>query len=283
MTTDTTAMMQAGIEKLAGSFPGPVGVVAVNLVNGERIEHNPDVVFPTASTIKVGIMAHLYEAAAAGRVDLEARMPVTDGVRRGGTGVLREFSPGLEPTVRDACRMMIVVSDNTATKMVVELLGVDAINASLRGWGLPTMRLRYEDMAKGEDNRKYAESSPRDLARLMELIATDAIVSPGACAEMREHLLLQQHGEQIPRTFPYSRYRYLSGEPEPLRVMNKIGCMDGMRADVALVETPGSRWVLATMNEGSPDTNFHNDHEGNVLNGAIGRIVLDGWSGYSPA
>lgn len=278
------ARILAGVDNALRSFPGVLGLYAKNLTTGEEVGHRADAVMPTASTIKVGIMAELYRQAEAGAVNLAQRVAIQPSDWYGGTGVLKEFAPGLTPTIADLCRMMIVVSDNVATGILVRLLGKDRINQSFQEWGLTNTQLVW-NLQLGGDIRQYAVSTPRELGRLMELIATDGFLSPAACAAMRDHLGRQQHLEQIPRYLPYNQYAAELGQTQPVRVMNKIGNYMGMRADIAIVTAPGVSFVIATMNEGHPDPHFHVDHPGNVLNGRIARIIFDAWvpAGAVPA
>jgi beta-lactamase class A len=262
-------------EALAG-FPGVLGFYAKNLSTGEEVGHRTDEVMPTASVIKVGIMAELYRQVEAGEVDLHGRLTVRKEDHYGGTGVLKEFEPGVQLTLTDLCRMMIVVSDNVATGMLVRLLGKDRINRSFDEWGLSQTELVW-NITLGDDIRQYAVSTPRDLGRLMELIASDGFLAAESTAAMRYHLSRQQHLEQIPRYLPYNQYAGEIGMEQPVSVMNKIGNYMGMRADAAIVTAPGVTFVVAAMNEGSPDRHFRVDHEGNVLNGRVGRAVFDAW------
>jgi len=276
----------AGIDDLSASFAGELGVYAKNLTNGEELEYRADEVMPTASVIKVAIMAELYRQAGAGEVDLERRIRLQASDWYGGTGVLKELMPGLEPTVLDLCRLMIIQSDNVATGILVRLLGKERINQSLREWGFDVTEVRMK-MSLGEDIRQYAVSTPRELGRLMELIATDSFLTPETCAEMRKHLGKQQHQEQIPRELPYHQYAADIGIEQPGHVMNKIGNYMGMRADAAIITAPKVSYVLATVNEGSLDHGFSVDQEGNVLNGRVAKLVFDAWVGsldcWSPA
>jgi beta-lactamase class A len=276
----------AGIDDLTASFTGELGVYAKNLTNGDELAYRADEVMPTASVIKVAIMAELYRQACAGEVDLERRIRLQASDWYGGTGVLKELMPGLEPTVLDLCRLMIIQSDNVATGILVRLLGKERINQSLREWGFDVTEVRI-NMSLGEDIRQYAVSTPRELGRLMELIATDGFLSPEACVEMRSHLGKQQHQEQIPRELPYHQYAADIGIEQPVHVMNKIGNYMGMRADAAIITAPKVSFVLATVNEGSLDHGFRVDQEGNVLNGRVAKLVFDAWvgslDGWSPA
>jgi hypothetical protein len=134
-------------------------------------------------------------------------------------------------------------------------------------------------MSLGGEIREYAVSTPRELGRLYELIATDGFLTPEACAAMRDHLGRQQHLEQIPRALPYNQFAADLGVAQSVRVANKIGNYVGVRVDAALIETPAARFILVTMNEGSADHGFAIDQEGNQLNGRIGRAVFDHWGG----
>lgn len=270
----------AGIDAALASFSGVLACYAKNLATGEELGLRADAVMPTASVIKVGIMAELYRQAGDGTIDLAERMELKPEHRTGGTGVLKELAPGLRPTVADLCRLMIIVSDNVATGLLVERLGKERINAAFRAWGLPRTELVW-NMALGGDIRQYAVSTPREIGRLFELVATDGFLTPEACAAMRHHLGRQQHLEQIPRGLPYNPFAADVGAEQPVRVMNKIGNYMGVRVDAALIETPTSRFILVTMNEGSRDRGFAIDQEGNVLNGRIGQLVFDAWSGMS--
>ena len=271
-----SAAILTEVDRALAEFPGELGCYAKNLATGAEVGHRADAVMPTASVIKVGIMAELYRQVDAGEVDLERRLTVTKEDHYGGTGVLKEFVPGVQPTILDLCRMMIVVSDNVATGMLVRLLGKDRINQSFDEWGLSRTELIW-NIRLGEDIRRYAVSTPRDLGRLMELIATDGFLSPASTEAMRYHLSRQQHLEQIPRYLPFTQFAEEIGVEQPLSVMNKIGNYMGMRADAAIITAPGVTFVIATMNEGSPDPHFQVDHEGNVLNGRVARAVFDAW------
>ena len=99
---------------------------------------------------------------------------------------------------------------------------------------------------------------------------------------MRDHLSRQQHREQTPRYLPASQFAGDLGVEQPVVVMNKIGCYPGMRADAAIVTAPGVSFVIAAMNEGSPQLHFRVDQEGNVLNGRLAKVVFDAWANAAP-
>lgn len=268
----------ARIETEAVAFSGEFGCFARDLATGEEIGYRADAVMPTASTIKVGILAELYARVDSGEIDLDQRLTIEPDDWALGSGVLKDLAPGLAPTVRDLARLMIVLSDNVATGMLVRRLGKDRINRTLRGWGLVRTELVWA-LARTFDIRDYAVSTPRELARLMELIATDAIVTPAACAAMRDHLGRQHYLDQIARFLPFNPYAADLDIEQPIAVMSKSGFFMGVRVDAAIVRAPATTFVLATMTEGSHDLSVGQEQEGIVLNGSVARLVFDAWVG----
>jgi beta-lactamase class A len=274
------AALQAAIEREAASFTGEFGMYARNLTSGESVGVRADAVMPTASVIKICVLCELYRQAGEGLVDLAQRREVTPDDWWGGSGVLKELEPGITPTVNDLARLMTIVSDNVATGMLVRLLGKDSINETMRAWGLRDTELVWNHKPGG-DMRDYAVSTPRELARLMELIATAAVLTPEACAAIRDHLSRQQYLDQIPRFLPYNPYASYVGESQPLTVANKTGFYPGIRVDAAIVSDGALTFVIATMTEKSQDQSFRADHEGLLLNGRAARLVYDAWCGDS--
>ncbi len=269
-------MLRDRIVARAREFSGEFGMYAKNLASGESVGVNEDAVMPTASVIKICVLCELYRQAEAEKVDLDERREVTPEDWWGGSGVLKEFAPGVAPTITDLARMMIVVSDNVATGMLVRLLGKERINQTMREWGLPQTVLVWK-MHRGADIRDYALSTPRELARLMELIATDAILTPSSCAAIRDHLSRQQYLDQIPRYLPHNPYASYLGITPEATVANKTGFYTGVRADAAIVTTTHMTFVIATMTDKSADPSFSPDHEGMLLNGAAAKLVYEAW------
>ena len=119
------------IERESAEFGGTGGVAAKHLGTGEEIRVNADAVTATASTIKVPILIELFRQVEAGEVCLEDRLAVTEATRARGSGVLRELSPDIELTVRDHATLMIVVSDNTSTNVLIDVVGLERVNSRI--------------------------------------------------------------------------------------------------------------------------------------------------------
>src|SRR5688572_18249849 len=128
----TTADVIADLERELAAFPGVGGLVAKNLGTGEKIRVNPDLETTTASTVKVPILIELFRQVEAGKLGLDDRLRYTEDVFVRGSGILRELTPGLELPIRDVATLMIVISDNIATNMLIDLLGIANVNTTLR-------------------------------------------------------------------------------------------------------------------------------------------------------
>ena len=117
-------------------FSGDAAFLAHNLTTGAEIGHRPDAVMPTASTIKLLVLAELYAQVEAGDIRLDDPVTMIAEDRHGGSGILKDLSPTLVATVHDHATLMTALSDNTSTAVLVRLLGLDRILASARAWGM---------------------------------------------------------------------------------------------------------------------------------------------------
>ena len=141
-------MAESGVMSAIQDFTvhtgGVVGVAAKHLETAERVSHNADTVFFTASTLKVPLLVELYRQVDAGIIDVNQRIDLTDALRVPGSGVLKELSSGLQPTVHDLAMLMIIISDNTAHRYTLQ-----------PGW-----RRQYQrhDAAAGTDSHPYSNA-----------------------------------------------------------------------------------------------------------------------------
>ncbi len=264
------------------AFPGEFALAARNLRTGEELAVDADRAMPTASTYKVPVMIEVFRQADAGELSLDETLPFTEDVRRLGSGVMRDLSLGLALPVRDLVMLMVIVSDNTATRLLLERVGgYEAINATMDAWGYhsyvlhsPEARARLE--GAGLDNRSLAECTPRDLMGMMAAIAAGEMVSVGASDRMRAILGRQHYLEQASRYLGRDQY---SGAPGGATILewvgSKSGMMDGMRADTGIWRLrDGTEIAFAIMNEGSPDHSYGPEHLGDIINGVLGWSVV---------
>lgn len=267
-------------------FPGDIALAARNLRTGEEVRVDADLPMPMASTYKVPVMIEVFRQAAAGNPSLDERLPFTGEVRRLGSGIMRDLTPGLDLPIRDLVMLMIIVSDNTATRLLLNRVGdYEPVNATMDALGYhshvlhsPEARARME--TAGLDNRSLAECSPHDLMNMLAAIAEGTMLSPEASIAMREILGRQHYLNQASRYLGRDQYSGEGATRAPLTwVGSKSGMMDGMRADTGIWQLPdGTEIAFAIMNEGSPDSSYSTEHEGDIINGVLGwSLVAHFW------
>lgn len=278
--------IETAARALIDDFDGEAAYLAHNLTTGEEAGYRADAVMPTASTIKLLVLAEVVRQAEAGRFELDDPLPLVPDDRTGGSGILKDLSPDVLLSIRDHATLMIALSDNTATRALVRLAGRERIEESGREWGMTTTTLKFDRAPEG-DARDYAASTPRDIVQLLRPIATGALVSPAASATIRDILVTQQYHDQIGRYLPFGQYQRVGpAHPGPVIVRSKSGFMSdphgAVRVDAGIVEVDGAqRYVLCVMTERHPDTSFSAEHPGAVLNGRISRLIFDAWGGPS--
>ena len=182
---------QSGLEEITGAYEGVAGLHIIDLTDGSRFAVSDELVFPQASAIKVPILLELFRRAEAEPGLLSKRIEMTDKVRTAGSGVLQILTDGGSAlSVEDYAIYMIVYSDNTATNVLIDELGMDAVNALSASLGAANTKLqrkmiRPEDSVVGNENL----STPSDGALIMEEIATcDLPMSKASCGRVREIL-----------------------------------------------------------------------------------------------
>jgi beta-lactamase class A len=192
----------------------------------------------------VPILIELFRQIEAGEHSLPERLTVTEAARAPGSGILRDLSVGIELSLRDVAVLMIVVSDNIATNMLIDLCGLERINASMEELGFHSTRLlqRLDFPKIGQDARNLALTTPRDLAAITEALAIGRILNDSSRAELLDIMRMQHYRDLVPRYLPFNPYAEELGQIDNgLRIANKTGGWHGMRADMALVEWPDHR------------------------------------------
>ena len=265
------------LEKLTGSCGGALALYVKTLGTGEVVARDADAIFPTASCIKVFILLELMRRVAAGEFALQQTIPVLPEQQVGGSGVLKDLTAGTMLPLRDVATLMIVLSDNTATNMLIDLLSLAAINATIRSLGLQHTRLigKVDFEAIGSDATRFSVSTAREFAQALEQVALGTFVNRSACDTIIGIMERQQYLDLLPRYLPYNPYARELKLPQDLRVANKTGFFSGVRCDTALLFLPRSTLVAAALTKGCPDQNFSAENEAAVFLGHIGRTIYD--------
>ena len=268
-------------ERIA-NVQGTVSLYAKNLDTGEAIGIRETIPVRTASTIKLPILCAVSDLIAAGKGKWTEMLTVTPQEKVSGSGVLgTEFSDGVQLPVRDVAHLMMVLSDNTATNMILERFTADAVNAYLDKIGIKTTRsmrkVRGDGMklkaAEGwsaagrlPENQKYGlgMSTPRDMVAILEKLDKGEIVSPEASKEILAIMKRCQDGTGVRRR--------LSG----VTIANKTGALDALRSEVALVYAKGGKVAMAITVDEMPKIDWTPDNPGVLLIADVARILVDG-------
>lgn len=251
-------------------------MAAKNLTTGETFRLHDTENFHPASTIKVPVLVAVYEAIEAGALSLDDTLLFEPELTMPDGGVMDGFTPGYRYPVRDLAHLMTVISDNTATNMLVKRLGFAAVNGLLDRYGLHATRLgKYLGIPK-PDGAPPNRATPADMARLMELLATDRILTASACHAMLATMRQQKHHSGITRYIDD-----FDDELEPdeikVRVASKSGWFRTVRNDVAVVWAPRATYVLAMFSRECKDASYKVDNEAAVLLARVSRVFYDAW------
>lgn len=197
-------------EKIADyceKFGDKMGIVLEDLKTGEKLEKNPDISFSSASLIKYPIMWSLFEQVSEGKIDLQEVHTLVKEDKAGSSvydsSVLRELHEGIPLTLEDCLNFMIVISDDTATNIIMKKLGFETMNASFERLGLKgtkagRLMMDYEGLEHGRDNF----ISAGDMNRLSEILCRDEILDHTFNQKMLGILLRQRHNDAVNKHYP---------------------------------------------------------------------------------
>ena len=244
-------------------------------LHGHVVERGADDEFESASTIKIYILGCLYAQAEAGKASLDAELTYEARHFVDGSGLIRSLGEGARLRARDVATLMIVVSDNIATNMLIDYLGLDTINAFIRSIGCTHTKL-HRSLRSDNWSEKLGTITPRDMGRFFALLAKGELVSPQASDAMRNVFRQQHYNTMLTHDFPQF---YLdceeTGEPELLWVASKSGSMNACRNDGGIVHTPYGEYVIVLMNKDFHDIIEYNEHPAMVYGARVSRMILD--------
>ncbi|HEY3366056.1 MAG TPA: serine hydrolase [Symbiobacteriaceae bacterium] len=263
------------IATFAGSFSGELGVAAKNLTTGEEFGFHAQTIFHPASTIKLPVLVEVYRQLVAGSLSLDDTLPLDPELAVPDGGVMDGFTPGYRYPVRDLAHLMITLSDNTATNLLIKRVGVRNVNDMLNAYGMNNTRLhRYIGIPGG--NLPLGQTTPQDMIRLLELLVTEQILTPAAC-----QAILNTMSHQL---YHHLTTRYLDEWDEelpPERVRVRIAAKSGWnrrdRHDVAALWAPRATYVLAMYSRRCADDSFKLDNEAALLLPKVSLAVYDAW------
>ncbi len=271
------AALQQKLDALAKKHAGKVSFYAKDLTTGRTVAISPDRPMRTASVIKLAVLLAAADQLKAGKRTLADVLTLDKENVVGGSGVLWFLEPGLKLKLSDALSLMIIVSDNTATNLVVDAVGLEAVNAVSTRLGLTQTRMfrkvgKYPKVPdQNEKDFGLGKTTAREAAALLEAIERCDGWDKGLCKKMLEMLISQQYRSMAPR------YLEVSDEGRTA-VADKVGQLNQTRNDVALVYTEAGPLVVSAFTTDNADARWTCESEPEQLIGKMTKLVVDSWS-----
>lgn len=274
--------LEAAVKKIADDHKGKVAVAVKNLATGEGFHLNGDTAMPTASLIKVAVLVEAYRQADAKKLDLGKTVTLTKDDKVPGAGILTpHFSDGATFPVRDAVRLMIVYSDNTATNLVLDQVGIQNVNDTTKAFGLPETRVNakvYRGSTTSVDPARtktygLGSTTANEMVKLLESIHAEKAASAEACRAMLGHLKANDDKRQLVRFLPAGTV-----------VAHKTGAVSNARTDAGIIYVPdpadaGNKKTIpvavCVLTDENEDKRWTDDNAGEVTIGKIGKAVYD--------
>jgi beta-lactamase class A len=262
------------IKSELANFKGKAWIYAKNLDTGKDYSLRGDEQVRTASTIKLPIMTEVFRQVEQGKLKWTDEIVLTKQVKQGGSGILGEFSDNAKVDIKTLTNLMIVVSDNTATNLLLDKVTADSVNDLMDVLGLKQTR-SLRKIGGGGDAKILADpfyrlfgigvSSPRDMVKLLEMLEKGQVVSKDASAEMLNILKRQQYKEAIGRNLP-----------DTIPSASKSGALDRLRSDVGIIYTRRGRIAMAITVDDMSEVQYVSDNGGLLMIWKLSQILQDG-------
>src|SRR5215212_2445217 len=275
VTIEAQRSLDDQVKPIVATFKGKVSLFAKNLDTGETYALNADERVRTASTIKIAIMIEAFARVAEGKAKWTDEVVLTKEKKVSGSGILFELSDGLRLTLRDAVNLMMILSDNTATNLVLDVLTTDAVNARMESLGFRQIRIMRKVGSGGEslagkdpENKKFGlgVATPREMVLVMEKLERGEIISPAASKEMIDLMKREQGRNAIGRSLPN------------VPMASKYGALDRLRSAVAILYTPRGKIAMAISCDDMPETLWSVDNPAYLLMSRLSEVLAEGLS-----
>ncbi len=283
------AQLDQQIKAIASAHHGHIALYAHNLRTGQTASLLPDEPVQTASVIKMGILLDAAEQIRAGKATLDERIVLTKPNQVAGSGVLGELTPPVAFTLGDVLTLMVVLSDNTATNLAIDRLGLAHINATLRAAGLHQTVLykkvyvpATDPMPSDQPKFGLGKTTAREMASIMERFATCHLALDNSaplpadgkiCGAILGKLRNQQDRDSLPRYL-----ETLDTSETGSAIGNKTGALNQVRNDVAIISTKAGPVVIAAFTWENADQRWTGDNEAEQTLGKLAKAIVDSWS-----
>jgi beta-lactamase class A len=263
------------VKVLVSAFNGNVSLYAKNLDSGDTYTLNGDQRVRTASTIKIAVMIEAFARVNEGKAKWTDEVVLTKEKKVSGSGILFDLSDGLHFTLRDAVNLMMMLSDNTATNLVLDVLTTDAVNARMESLGFKNIKINRKvgsggDSQAGKDpeNKKYGLgfATPHEMVLVMEKLERGEIISPAISKEMIELMKREQARYAIGRSL------------WDLPMASKYGALDRLRSAVGIVYSKKGKIAMAISCDDMPEIMWSVDNPAYLLMSQLSEVLVNGLS-----
>ncbi len=272
--------LEKAILPIAEAHKGKIAVAVKNFATGESYQLRGDEVMPTASLIKLGVMIEAYQQGEDKKVKLEQALTLKAEDKVPGAGILTlHFSDGATFPLKDAIRLMMVYSDNTATNMVLDAIGIREVNERMEKLGLKETKINakvYKGSTTSVDKArtdKYGlgSTTANESLKLLELLHTGKVVSAAACEAMLGHMKANDDREMAVRFLPAGTV-----------VAHKSGAVNNARTEAGIIYVPDPAdkkkkipVAFCVLTDGNEDVRWVVDNAGQVTIAKIAKAVYD--------
>jgi len=269
---DDKPKLDEQVKNLVGAFKGKVSLYAKNLDTGETYALNADERVKTASTIKIAVMIEAFARVTEGKAKWTDEVVLTKEKKVSGSGVLSELSDNLHLTLRDVVNLMMILSDNTATNLVLDVLTTDAVNTRMESLGFKQIKINRKVMGGGDsmagkdpENKKYGLgfATPHEMVQIMEKLERGEIISAAASKEMLDLMKREQARYAIGRS--------LWEAP----MASKYGALDRLRSAVGIIYTKKGKIAMAISCDDMPEIMWSVDNPAYLLMSRLSEILVD--------
>lgn len=264
--------LESRLAPLAKAHKGKVAIAVKNLETGESYYLNADEPMPTASLIKVAVLIETYLQADEGKIKLTDMVTLHESDKVPGSGFLTgHFSEGASFPIRDAVRLMICVSDNTATNLILDKVGIANVNRRMEAWGFPNTKInakvfRRDTSVDLERSKKYGlgSTTAREMTGIFEALAVGDRCRPALKQAMLQHLRANEDKDKFPRLLPAGTV-----------VAHKDGSVTTSRTDAGLLYTPNGVIAVCVLSDNNQDRRWVSENAGNMLCAKVAKEVYD--------
>jgi len=273
VAAQTPAKLDDQIKPIVASFKGKVSLFAKNLDTRETYALNPDERVRTASTIKIAVMIEAFARVNEGKAKWTDEVVLTKEKKVSGSGILTELSDGLKLTLRDAVNLMMILSDNTATNLVLDVLTTDAVNARMESLGFKQIKINRKVGSGGEstagkdpENKKFGlgVTTPREMVLIIEKLERGEIINPTVSKEMIDLMKREQGRNAIGRSL------------WNVEMASKYGALDRLRSAVGILYMKNGRVAMAISCDDMPETMWSVDNPAYLLMSKLSEVLAEG-------